>query len=259
MESSNLKSRSSSTSHIPFSFFFLMIRRPPRSTLFPYTTLFRSPPTSAEDSLRLALHQVVVPHLRDHLRLPHLLLRPAQRVALHGFGRSDGARAVLEHGIVLEKDGGDEGFLDTPADDHCAVPLQEHGEVLSKCAGDRLALFAALNQRRVRAHRHRSAERRAHHADRTKRGPGYGEERRGRKMQVEDRHRIGPRPEHARENRRLARRVGFAFDLPSLAIHHDEIARGPDFRLAPWSAAHLAPAEQEIPRFPHHRSRETAG
>src|SRR3970282_2822510 len=25
-----------------FSFFFLMIRRPPRSTLFPYTTLFRS-------------------------------------------------------------------------------------------------------------------------------------------------------------------------------------------------------------------------
>src|SRR3712207_9134508 len=28
-------------------FFFLMIRRPPRSTLFPYTTLFRSP---AEDT-----------------------------------------------------------------------------------------------------------------------------------------------------------------------------------------------------------------
>src|SRR5216684_5405331 len=26
-----------------FCFFFLMIRRPPRSTLFPYTTLFRSP------------------------------------------------------------------------------------------------------------------------------------------------------------------------------------------------------------------------
>src|SRR2546425_11549560 len=26
----------------PHSFFFLMIRRPPRSTLFPYTTLFRS-------------------------------------------------------------------------------------------------------------------------------------------------------------------------------------------------------------------------
>src|SRR3712207_6990743 len=29
-------------------FFFLMIRRPPRSTLFPYTTLFRSTPGAAE-------------------------------------------------------------------------------------------------------------------------------------------------------------------------------------------------------------------
>src|SRR5467141_5142133 len=29
-------------SFIIFCFFFLMIRRPPRSTLFPYTTLFRS-------------------------------------------------------------------------------------------------------------------------------------------------------------------------------------------------------------------------
>src|SRR6266508_2855090 len=28
-------------------FFFLMIRRPPRSTLFPYTTLFRSAPVAA--------------------------------------------------------------------------------------------------------------------------------------------------------------------------------------------------------------------
>src|SRR6516225_11874130 len=28
---------------LPVPLFFLMIRRPPRSTLFPYTTLFRSP------------------------------------------------------------------------------------------------------------------------------------------------------------------------------------------------------------------------
>src|SRR5690349_25168516 len=32
-----------SVSFLYLSFFFLMIRRPPRSTLFPYTTLFRSP------------------------------------------------------------------------------------------------------------------------------------------------------------------------------------------------------------------------
>ena len=30
-------------------FFFLMIRRPPRSTLFPYTTLFRSEENNAEE------------------------------------------------------------------------------------------------------------------------------------------------------------------------------------------------------------------
>src|SRR5256885_10712313 len=29
-------------------FFFLMIRRPPRSTLFPYTTLFRSAPATLD-------------------------------------------------------------------------------------------------------------------------------------------------------------------------------------------------------------------
>src|SRR2546429_9668068 len=33
--------------HTIYFFFFLMIRRPPRSTLFPYTTLFRSQ-TAAE-------------------------------------------------------------------------------------------------------------------------------------------------------------------------------------------------------------------
>src|SRR5690554_7350770 len=32
-------------------FFFLMIRRPPRSTLFPYTTLFRSPDGPAHPAL----------------------------------------------------------------------------------------------------------------------------------------------------------------------------------------------------------------
>src|SRR5690349_23471843 len=34
-------------------FFFLMIRRPPRSTLFPYTTLFRSLPLSEFDRLEV--------------------------------------------------------------------------------------------------------------------------------------------------------------------------------------------------------------
>src|SRR5258708_3111764 len=43
MPSSALKKKPSTTSiTLFFTIFFLMIRRPPRSTLFPYTTLFRS-------------------------------------------------------------------------------------------------------------------------------------------------------------------------------------------------------------------------
>src|SRR2546430_5726146 len=48
-----------------FSFFFLMIRRPPRSTLFPYTTLFRSnapnccrrAPEQQEQHTNIAVHR----------------------------------------------------------------------------------------------------------------------------------------------------------------------------------------------------------
>src|SRR5437773_6958123 len=47
---------------VPF-FFFLMLRRPPRSTLFPYTTLFRSPHGHVEAVLgtvrRLALEPLL--------------------------------------------------------------------------------------------------------------------------------------------------------------------------------------------------------
>src|ERR1051325_12014117 len=39
-------------SHALVDFFFLMIRRPPRSTLFPYTTLFRSSVPSQTAFLR---------------------------------------------------------------------------------------------------------------------------------------------------------------------------------------------------------------
>src|SRR5437867_9489896 len=94
--------------------------------------------------------RLVVPDLRDHLRLPDLFLRLTQRFALQGLGCADRARAVLKHGIVLEEDSSDESLLDTPADDHCTVSLQDHREILSERAGDRRALFAALNERRVR-------------------------------------------------------------------------------------------------------------
>src|SRR2546425_3709060 len=56
-----------STPHCRLFFFFLMIRRPPRSTLFPYTTLFRSPRQAD-----LRGHSKL--HLRErvHRRLIHL-------------------------------------------------------------------------------------------------------------------------------------------------------------------------------------------
>src|SRR6516162_10963594 len=46
-----------------FFFFFLMIRRPPRSTLFPYTTLFRSTPVTAQPSARRQWYKCA--HLRS--------------------------------------------------------------------------------------------------------------------------------------------------------------------------------------------------
>src|SRR3712207_8405065 len=54
-----MDSQSTTTHSRCLLFFFLMIRRPPRSTLFPYTTLFRSrdhagdvtPPKSAPDRI----------------------------------------------------------------------------------------------------------------------------------------------------------------------------------------------------------------
>src|SRR2546430_6586240 len=44
-----------------------MIRRPPRSTLFPYTTLFRSQPHGAGHDVAAHLGPEVAPDLGDHL------------------------------------------------------------------------------------------------------------------------------------------------------------------------------------------------
>src|SRR5258708_29611396 len=56
------------------AFFFLMIRRPPRSTLFPYTTLFRS---------RRCRPPLLTPHTRRRSR------PPAGIVPTHGPRRPD--------------------------------------------------------------------------------------------------------------------------------------------------------------------------
>src|SRR2546422_7646534 len=67
-------------------FFFLMIRRPPRSTLFPYTTLFRSP---VQLQLRLALrrlhHQRARDGERDRRRVETVDRKSTRLNSSHGY------------------------------------------------------------------------------------------------------------------------------------------------------------------------------
>src|SRR5437870_10985416 len=71
---------------IVLSFFFLMIRRPPSSTLFPYTTLFRSsaagPVAGREITIR---HPDVRPERRAAVRAEH-----------QGVGRSEEHTSELQ-------------------------------------------------------------------------------------------------------------------------------------------------------------------
>src|SRR5436309_15775218 len=63
-----------------FRFFFLMIPRPPRSTLFPYTTLFRSRRRVRAAALqRLRQRQPQRAARRLQLRLHHRSVREPQR------------------------------------------------------------------------------------------------------------------------------------------------------------------------------------
>src|SRR6266540_7467162 len=72
-----------------FFFFFLMIRRPPRSTLFPYTTLFRPPARAA--GRRGHLGAVRPRALRARDRRPRLLERGLPR-AVHAPAAAEGGR-----------------------------------------------------------------------------------------------------------------------------------------------------------------------
>src|SRR5688572_31756975 len=62
----------------PFCFFFLMIRRPPRSTLFPYTTLFRSRESPHRARRRAPARQR---HAAPARRAPALRRAPDRRPA----------------------------------------------------------------------------------------------------------------------------------------------------------------------------------
>src|SRR3712207_9483216 len=61
----------SGSTTIRLFFFFLMIRRPPRSTLFPYTTLFRSGKDESDTGateVQIAMLTRRINDLTEHLR-----------------------------------------------------------------------------------------------------------------------------------------------------------------------------------------------
>src|SRR2546426_7297194 len=84
-----------------FPFFFLMIRRPPRSTLFPYTTLFRSDRSLGD------VHP---------LGSPHYTLDPDNAVIVTGNIAAGLAPGAPEHARAVEANPA--AFLDPLAPPH---------------------------------------------------------------------------------------------------------------------------------------------
>src|SRR5439155_17527437 len=83
-------------SFLLLSFFFLMLRRPPRSTLFPYTTLFRS------HEARLAVHLGAARAAPARLAVP-AAGEVARQVGLHVVhGVEHDHALLLRHRVVLE-------------------------------------------------------------------------------------------------------------------------------------------------------------
>src|SRR5689334_25110781 len=75
-----------------YSFFFLMIRRPPRSTLFPYTTLFRS--RSVEGLARQADNERFA--WDSYRRLIQMFGKTVQNIEGEAFERSEERRVGKE-------------------------------------------------------------------------------------------------------------------------------------------------------------------
>src|SRR5687768_6449139 len=76
-------------------FFFLMIRLPPRSTLFPYTTLFRSPPGEEAD-----LGRIVRESFNPVIRAIRGIEKPVV-CAVNGVAAGAGANLALACDLVL--------------------------------------------------------------------------------------------------------------------------------------------------------------
>src|SRR3712207_8721793 len=76
-----------------------MIRRPPRSTLFPYTTLFRSELGAVADALDLQALLEALRHALDHVG-DQRTRQPVQRAMLAAVGRSEDTRLNSSHANI---------------------------------------------------------------------------------------------------------------------------------------------------------------
>src|SRR2546426_6265220 len=92
-------------------FFFLMIRRPPRSTLFPYTTLFRS---IDGERLAIAQHDGTLDHvlqLTDVAR-PVVRLQECHRALDRKSTRLNSSHLVISYAVFCLKKKKRETVLD---------------------------------------------------------------------------------------------------------------------------------------------------
>src|SRR6266550_9049878 len=102
-----------------------MIRRPPRSTLFPYTTLFRSRGRELADE---GPHERIA---QPQERWPH------RRTREHDRGEGDVQWSVAASGV-------------RPVDDHWTLPREHHVRRMQVQMQDRGALAAKEIRRRYR-------------------------------------------------------------------------------------------------------------
>src|SRR3712207_7031729 len=93
-------------------FFFLMIRRPPRSTLFPYTTLFRSINLVASSYARATLKpgdEVIVSTLEHHSNIVPWQMAAEDRKST----RLNSSHANISYAVFCLKKQTVEDFLKT--------------------------------------------------------------------------------------------------------------------------------------------------
>src|SRR5690348_6149594 len=126
------------------SFFFLMMRRPPRSTLFPYTTLFRSQITlDGGDILARSSRErrALLGYAAQGMRLERTSIRRAVR-----YRHPETTDAAVEE--MLERVGLGEKVADLP--EGADTTLREGGEPLTTPDRARLLLArAALGEPRL--------------------------------------------------------------------------------------------------------------